>query len=108
MASRKAAPAKADWRTLFRKSIARSLVIAAAVALGLFKLSLTLVFLIHDGTDAATTTAAGGKSANWLGCSGAWLADLSLLVAVVPVVMMLPTFVLMRWRSWVARPRNIG
>ena len=31
MASRKAAPVKADWRTVFRQSIARSLVIAAAV-----------------------------------------------------------------------------
>src|SRR3990167_5152127 len=28
MASRKAAPVKADWRTVFRQSIARSLVIA--------------------------------------------------------------------------------
>src|SRR3546814_16285286 len=56
MASRRAATAKADWRTLFRQSIARSLVIAAAVALGLFTLFLTLAFLTHDGTDAAIPT----------------------------------------------------
>ena len=31
MASRKPIAAKADWRTIFRQSIARSLVIAAAV-----------------------------------------------------------------------------
>src|SRR3546814_6604829 len=53
MASRKAAPAKADWRTVFRQSIARSLVIAAAVALGLFTLFLALALITYDSTDAA-------------------------------------------------------
>ena len=48
MASRKAAPAKADWRTVFRQSIARSIVIAAAAALGLFTLFLTLAFATYD------------------------------------------------------------
>src|SRR3546814_20515569 len=78
MASRRAATAKADWRTVFRQSIARSLVIAAAAALGLFTLFLTLAFLTHDGTDAAIHTAAGGNPANWMGAAGAWFADLGL------------------------------
>src|SRR3546814_14442283 len=90
MASRRAATAKADWRTLFRQSIARSLVIAAAVAPGLFTLFLTLAFLTHDGTDAAIHTAAGGNPANWLGSAGAWFAALGLFVGRVPVVLLLP------------------
>ena len=51
MASRKAAPIKADWRTVFRQSIARSLVIAAAAALGLFTLFLALALVTYDSTD---------------------------------------------------------
>ena len=58
MASRKAITAKADWRSVFRQSIARSLVIAAAVALGVFTLFLALALLTYDGTDAAIHTAA--------------------------------------------------
>src|SRR3546814_13436 len=105
MASRRAATAKADWRTLFRQSIARSLVIAAAVALGLFTLFLTLAFLTHDGTDAAIHTAAGGNPANWMGSAGAWFADLGLFVGGVPVVLLLPLFGVMAWRLWVATPQ---
>src|SRR3546814_15126586 len=104
MASRRAATAKADWRTLFRQSIARSLVIAAAVALGLFTLFLTLAFLTHDGTDAAIHTAAGGNPANRMGSAGAWFADLGLIVGGVPAVLMLTLFGVMAWLLWVAVP----
>ncbi len=102
MASRKAVTAKADWRTVFRQSIARSLVIAAAAALGLFTLFLTLAFLTHDGNDAAIHTAAGGRPANWMGASGAWFADLGLFVGGVPVVLLLPLLGVMAWRLWAA------
>ena len=105
MASRRAATAKADWRTLFRQSIARSLVIAAAVALGLFTLFLTLAFLTHDGTDAAVNTAAGNNPANWMGRAGAWFADVGLSIAGVPVVLLLPLFGVMAWRLWAATPQ---
>src|SRR3546814_8516250 len=102
MASRRAATAKADWRTVFRQSIARSLVIAAAAALGLFTLFLTLAFLTHDVTDAAIHTAAGGNPANWMGAAGAWFADLGLLFGGVTIVMLLPRFGVMAWRLWAA------
>ena len=105
MASRKAVTAKADWRTVFRQSIARSLVIAAAAALGLFTLFLTLAFLTHDGNDAAIHTAAGGRPANWMGASGAWFADLGLFVGGVPVVLLLPLLGVMAWRLWAAEPQ---
>ena len=77
MASRKAAPVKADWRTVFRASIARSLVIAAAALLALFTLFLALALLTYDSTDAALNTAAQGTAANWMGNAGAWFADLT-------------------------------
>src|SRR3546814_18305328 len=80
MASRKAAATKADWRTVFRQSIARSLVIAAAVALGLFTLFLALALITYDSTDAALNTAPHGTAANWMGSAGAWFADLGLSI----------------------------
>ena len=100
MASRKAAPAKADWRTVFRQSIARSLVIAAAVALGLFTLFLTLALVTYDSTDAALNTAAHGTAANWMGAAGAWFADLGLSIGGAPIVLLLLLLGVIAWRLW--------
>ncbi len=105
MASRKAAPAKADWRTVFRQSIARSLVIAAAVALGLFTLFLTLAFATYDSTDAALNTAAAGTAANWMGNAGAWFADIGLSIGGVGVVLLLPLLAIIAWRMWKGEPQ---
>ena len=105
MASRKAVTAKADWRTVFRQSIARSLVIAAAAALGLFTLFLTLALLTHDGNDAAIHTAAGGNPSNWMGASGAWFADLGLFIGGAPIALLLPLLAVMAWRLWAGTPQ---
>ncbi|HMO73727.1 MAG TPA: DNA translocase FtsK 4TM domain-containing protein [Sphingopyxis sp.] len=105
MASRKPVAAKADWRTVFRASIARSLVIAIAAALGLFTLFLTVALLTHDSTDAAIHTAAAGAPANWMGGAGAWFADLLLFVAGVPVALLLPLLGVIAWRLWTAEPQ---
>jgi len=105
MASRKAITAKADWRSVFRQSIARSLVIAAAVALGAFTLFLAIALLTYDGTDAAIHTAAGGNPANWMGTAGAWFADLLLFVGGGAIVLLLPLLGLLAWRLWTAAPQ---
>ncbi|MBJ7438977.1 MAG: DNA translocase FtsK 4TM domain-containing protein, partial [Sphingopyxis sp.] len=100
MASRKGASVKADWRTVFRQSIARSLVIGAAAALGLFTLFLTLALVTYDSTDAALNTAADGTAANWMGSIGAWFADLGLSIGGVGVALLLPLLGLLAWRLW--------
>ena len=105
MASRKPIAAKADWRTIFRQSIARSLVIAAAALLGGFTLFLTIAFLTYDSTDAALNTAANGNAANWMGAPGAWFADLGLSIGGAPVVLLLPLLGIMAWRLWAAEPQ---
>ncbi len=105
MASRRAASAKADWRSVFRASIARSLVIAAAVALGLFTLFLTLALITHDSTDAAIHTAAGGKVSNWMGGAGAWFADLMLFVGGGAIILLPPLLGIVAWRLWTATPQ---
>ncbi len=105
MASRKAITAKADWRSVFRASIARSLVIAAAVALGVFTLFLALALLTYDSTDAAIHTAAGGNPANWMGGAGAWFADLLLFVGGGAIVLLLPLLGIIAWRLWSATPQ---
>ena len=105
MASRKAAPAKADWRTVFRQSIARSLVIAAAVALGFFTLFLTVALVTYHGTDAAINTAAGGDPSNWMGGAGAWIADLMLFVGGGAIALLLPLLGIIAWRLWATTPQ---
>ena len=105
MASRKAAPLKADWRTVFRQSVARSLVIAAAVALGAFTLFLTLALVTYDSTDAALNTAADGTAANWMGGAGAWFADLGLSIGGVGVALLPPLLGIMAWRLWLGAPQ---
>ncbi len=100
MASRKGATKKADWRTVFRQSIARSLVLVASVALGAFTLFLTLSLLTHDNNDPSVNTAAGGSPANWMGQAGAWFADMGLFVGGAPIIMLLPLLGLLAWRLW--------
>src|SRR3546814_18512408 len=104
MASRKAAPAKADWRTVFRQSIARSLVIAAAVALGLFTLFLALALITYDSTAAALNTAAPGTAANWLGRAGAWFAALGLSIGGVGIALLVPLLGIIASRLWPREP----
>ncbi|WP_447757811.1 DNA translocase FtsK 4TM domain-containing protein [Sphingopyxis fribergensis] len=105
MASRKAAPGKADWRTVFRQSIARSLVIAAAALLGLFTLFLTLAFITYDATDSAFNTAAGGSPTNLMGGAGARFADMGLFIGGAPIVLLIPLIGLFAWRLWTGAPQ---
>jgi S-DNA-T family DNA segregation ATPase FtsK/SpoIIIE len=105
MASRKAITAKADWRTVFRQSIARSLVIAAAVVLAAFTLFLTFALLTYDSTDAALNTAANGNAANWMGSAGAWFADLGLSIGGAPIALLLPLLGIFAWRLWTREPQ---
>ncbi|WP_332819852.1 FtsK/SpoIIIE family DNA translocase [Sphingopyxis sp.] len=105
MASRKAASAKADWRTVFRQSIARSLVIAAAALLGLFTLFLTLAFVTYDATDSAFNTAAGGTPTNLMGGLGARFADMGLFIGGAPIILLLPLLGIFAWRLWTGEPQ---
>lgn len=105
MASRKAASAKADWRTVFRQSIARSLVIAAAALLGLFTLFLTLAFVTYDATDSAFNTAAGGTPTNLMGGLGARFADMGLFIGGAPIILLLPLLGIFSWRLWTGEPQ---
>ncbi len=106
MASRKPIAAKADWRTVFRASIARSLVIGAALALGAFTLFLTLALLSYHETDLSLNTAAAGATANLMGRPGAFFANLGLTIAGVPIALILPLLGVMSWRLWIASPQS--
>ena len=105
MASRKAAPGKADWRIVFRQSIARSLVIAAAALLGLFTVFLTLAFVTYDATDSAFNTAAGGSPTNLMGGAGARFADMGLFIGGAPIILLLPLLGIFAWRLWTSVPQ---
>src|SRR5690606_35321383 len=105
MASRKPVAAKADWRTLFKQSIARSLVIAAAAALALFTVFLALALLTYDSTDAALNAAAGGHAANWMASNGTWFAGLGLSVGGAPIALLVLLFGLIARRLWIGEPQ---
>jgi DNA segregation ATPase FtsK/SpoIIIE, S-DNA-T family len=101
MASRKPVAAKADWRTVFRASIARSLVIAAAVALGAFTLFLTLALLTYHRTDPSIHTAAASSDVgNWMGLPGASVSAFLFGVGGLPTILLVPLLGLFAWRLW--------
>jgi S-DNA-T family DNA segregation ATPase FtsK/SpoIIIE len=105
MASRKPVAQKADWRIVFRQSIARTVVIGAAMALALFTLFLAVSLLTYDSTDAALNTAANGQPNNWMGSSGAWFASLFFFVGGLGSAMLIPLLGLMSWRLWSLKPQ---
>lgn len=106
MASRKPVAKKADWRIVFRQSVARTVVIGAALALGLFTLFLALSLLTYDSTDAALNTAANGQPNNWMGGSGAWFASLMLFVGGLGSALLVPLLGMMAWRLWTLKPQK--
>jgi S-DNA-T family DNA segregation ATPase FtsK/SpoIIIE len=106
MATRKPIAKKADWRTLFRQSVARSVVIGASAALAFATLFITIALITYNGTDAALNTAAGGNPTNWMGSAGAYVADILLTIGGIPIVMLIPLLGVMAWRLWKGIPQK--
>ncbi|GGB51897.1 hypothetical protein GCM10010833_03290 [Blastomonas aquatica] len=70
-----------------------SLVAFAAVAL-----------LTYHQTDASFNTAAGGPIDNWMGTTGAWIADMMLFLAGPAGAALLPITAVQAHRLWINRP----
>ncbi|MEW4449281.1 DNA translocase FtsK 4TM domain-containing protein [Qipengyuania sp. JC766] len=66
----------ADWRLAFRRSLRRALQVGGAVALFALLLFLAIALLTYSQTDPSISTAADGSDIdNWMGASGAWMAE---------------------------------
>ena len=97
----------ANWRQMMRLSLLRSSALFGAAVLGLFSAFYALAVLTYDPGDRAFNSAAAGVQSNWMGQSGAYLADAALFVFGFPAILLLPLMLVIAWRLWsdVSQPR---
>ncbi|NJC34827.1 S-DNA-T family DNA segregation ATPase FtsK/SpoIIIE [Sphingomonas jejuensis] len=103
MASR-AAGEELGWRDAFRRGVARSGAMLAAIGIGLLALALIVALVSYRSSDPSLNTAAGGPVGNLLGSTGAWVADLLLLLFGPAVALMVPLLFMFALRIWRAVP----
>lgn len=99
--------AMAGWRQMMRLSLLRSGALIAAAALGLFAAFYGLSVLSYSPADASFNSAAGSVHHNWMGQSGAYLADAALFLFGMPAILALPLMLVIVRRLWrdVPQPR---
>ncbi|MEN9932344.1 MAG: hypothetical protein RIS17_917, partial [Pseudomonadota bacterium] len=69
-----------DWRAAFRRSLRRAMQLTGAVLLFAAMVFFALALLSYHQTDPSTSTAAGDTVQNWMGRSGAWVAERALFL----------------------------
>ncbi|MXO75685.1 DNA translocase FtsK [Altererythrobacter aerius] len=90
-----------DWRAAFRRSLRRAAQIAGAAGLFCAMLFLGLALASYTQTDpSASTAAAGDDIRNWMGASGAWVADLMFGLFGVASVLLLPLLYVFARKLW--------
>ena len=90
----------ANWRQMMRASLIRSGALFGAAALGLFAVFYGLAVLTYSAGDAAYNSAAADVQHNWMGQSGAYVADAMLFVFGVPAIFLLPLMLVYARRLW--------
>jgi len=97
-----------DWRAIMRESLGRSLELIFAGLLLVFIVFFALALMSHELSDPSPSTAAGGAVANWMGISGAWIADRSLYFIGPVAVLVLPFAYVTARRLWRGGDERIG
>lgn len=107
MASRAVAPSKtgrktdAEWRAGLRRSLRRIAQMTGAGLLLAATAFLTLALISYTQTDPSPSTAAApDEVANWMGTTGAWVADRVLLIFGLPGVLLLPLLYISARKLW--------
>ncbi|GGE05467.1 hypothetical protein GCM10011515_26240 [Tsuneonella deserti] len=91
----------ADWRATFRRSLRRALQIAGAALLFAALVFLALALASYTQTDpSASTAAAGDDVRNWMGASGAWVAERVLFLFGATGVLLLPLLYVFTRKLW--------
>ncbi|WP_057882422.1 DNA translocase FtsK [Tsuneonella troitsensis] len=94
------APA-ADWRAAFRRSLRRALQVSGAAGLFAAMLFLGLALASYTQTDpSASTAAAGDDVRNWMGASGAWVAERVFFLFGVTGPLLLPLLYISARKLW--------
>ncbi|MDP4604530.1 MAG: DNA translocase FtsK 4TM domain-containing protein, partial [Erythrobacter sp.] len=91
----------AEWRAGLRRSLRRIVQMAGAgILLGAMTF-LALALISYTQTDPSPSTAAApDQVANWMGASGAWVADRVLLVFGLTGVLLLPLLYVSARKLW--------
>ena len=90
-----------------RLSLLRGSALFGAAVLGLFSVFYALALLTYDPGDRAFNSAAADAQSNWMGQSGAYLADAALFAFGLPAILLLPLMLVFARRLWrdVPQPR---
>ncbi|MFC3309573.1 DNA translocase FtsK [Blastomonas aquatica] len=104
MASRAATRNAPDWRDLMRQSLLRSGSLILSLVLFSLVAFAAVALLTYHQTDASFNTAAGGPIDNWMGTTGAWIADMMLFLAGPAGAALLPITAVQAHRLWINRP----
>ena len=90
-----------DWRAAFRRSMRRAAQMASAGGLFALMLFLALALASYTQTDPSGSTAASGEDIrNWMGASGAWVADKVLATFGITSVLLLPLLYIGARKLW--------
>jgi S-DNA-T family DNA segregation ATPase FtsK/SpoIIIE len=90
-----------DWRAAFRRSLRRAIQVSGAAILFAAMLFLGLAFASYTQTDpSASTAAAGDDVRNWMGASGAWVAERVFFLFGVTGVLLLPSLYVSARKLW--------
>jgi S-DNA-T family DNA segregation ATPase FtsK/SpoIIIE len=91
----------AEWRAGLRRSLRRLAQMVGAGALLGATIFLALALVSYTQTDPSGSTAADtAEVANWMGLSGAWVADMVLLVFGIPGALLLPLLYVSARKLW--------
>ncbi|ODP35943.1 DNA translocase FtsK [Sphingomonas turrisvirgatae] len=92
------------WRDTMKAGAKRSGALIGAIALFVLTLASVLAVGTYSGGDPSLNTAAGGPTQNLLGTPGAYLSDLLLALAGLPVVLLAPVGIIIGLRLWRGEP----
>ncbi|QDM40850.1 DNA translocase FtsK 4TM domain-containing protein [Altererythrobacter sp. TH136] len=91
----------ADWRAAFRRSLRRAAQMTGAAALFGAMLFLGLALASYTQTDPSGSTAAAGDDVrNWMGASGAWVAERVYFLFGATGVLLLPLLYVFARKLW--------
>ena len=92
--------ARVDWRAALKRALRRSAEIGGAALLIAAMVFLALALVSYHQTDPSASTAAAGPAQNWMGASGAWIAERALFLFGWTALLLLPMFYVMARKLW--------
>ncbi|MGE3689970.1 MAG: DNA translocase FtsK [Novosphingobium sp.] len=89
-----------NWGAILRRAFFRSLELGGATLLFAGAVFLAIALATYHQTDPSASTAAGGDVKNWMGASGAWVAERALFLFGPVSVLFLPLLYVFARKLW--------